>query len=307
MSRLVSRRAWLGGLLGLAGCGDCSGASPSVEAPPLPSSAEAPSARWTEVAFPATDHFQAEHAVISRQGSGEVLVALHGRGEVDKGLKGGARGWRDDYALDRAIVRAAAPPLTTEDFLGFVASTRLDALNHSLNENPFAGLAVACPWAPALRDRSPAGTEPFARFIIEDLVPRARREAPAQATERNGIDGVSMGGRLALHIGLRHPEVFHTIGALQPAIRDADVPELVRLAQTAQERRGDAFALRLATSTDDYFREAVLALSKALNDAGVKHHFVETPGPHDYAYNRGPGAYEMLLWHERLLRGLPAP
>ena len=26
-----------------------------------------------------------------------------------------------------------------------------------------------------------------------------------------------------------------------------------------------------------------------------------------YVWNEGPGAYEMLLWHERVLRGLPAP
>jgi len=305
---MMSRRAWLSGLLGLAGCGDCAGAQPGgASAPPLPPSAPAATARWTELSFPATERFQAEHAVISKQGEGQVLVALHGRGEVDEGLEGGARGWRDDYALDRAIVRAGAPPLTREDFLGFVSDSRLRALNASLAEHPFVGLAVACPWAPALRDRTPAGSEPFARFIIEDLIPRARREAAAQTSRLNGIDGVSMGGRLALHIGLRHPEVFRTIGALQPAIGEPDIPELVSLAKAAAAKVGDDFAFRIATSTDDYFRPAVLALSKALARAGVKHALIETPGPHDYAYNRGPGAYEMLLWHERRLRGLPAP
>ncbi len=258
------------------------------------------------MAFPASDHFQAEHAVISKQGQGQVLVALHGRGEVDKGLQGGARGWRDDYALDRAIVRAAAPPLTPDDFLGFVNDSRLGALNASLAAHPFVGLAVACPWAPALKDRSPAGSEPFARFIIDDLIPRARKEASAQSSTLNGIDGVSMGGRLALLIGLRHPEVFRTVGALQPAIGERDIPELVALAKAAAGKVED-FNFRLVTSTDDYFRPAVFAFSKALNEAEVKHVLIETPGPHDYAYNRGPGAYEMLLWHERRLRGLPAP
>ena len=27
---------------------------------------------------------------------------------------------------------------------------------------------------------------------------------------------------------------------------------------------------------------------------------------HSYRFNRGPGAYEMLLYHDRALRGLPA-
>jgi iron(III)-salmochelin esterase len=27
------------------------------------------------------------------------------------------------------------------------------------------------------------------------------------------------------------------------------------------------------------------------------------PGGHDYTFNRGPGGIEMLLWHDRVLRG----
>jgi hypothetical protein len=32
---------------------------------------------------------------------------------------------------------------------------------------------------------------------------------------------------------------------------------------------------------------------------------VTVPGPHDYEFNRGPGAYEMLMFHDRVLRGQP--
>ena len=37
------------------------------------------------------------------------------------------------------------------------------------------------------------------------------------------------------------------------------------------------------------------------------HDLVIVPGPHDYAFNRGPGCAEMLLWQERALRSLPSP
>jgi hypothetical protein len=30
-------------------------------------------------------------------------------------------------------------------------------------------------------------------------------------------------------------------------------------------------------------------------------------GPHDYVFNRGPGGIEMLLFHDRALRGEAAP
>ena len=44
----------------------------------------------------------------------------------------------------------------------------------------------------------------------------------------------------------------------------------------------------------------------ALNAEHVAHEFVVVAGPHDYAFNRGPGGIEMLLWHDRVLRGEPA-
>ena len=30
-------------------------------------------------------------------------------------------------------------------------------------------------------------------------------------------------------------------------------------------------------------------------------------GPHDYVFNQGPGGVEMLLFHDRALRGEPSP
>ena len=61
------------------------------------------------------------------------------------------------------------------------------------------------------------------------------------------------------------------------------------------------------SSERDPFLDAVKALGKALQRREVAHLVVITPGPHDYVWNQGPGSYEMLLWHERVLRGLPAP
>jgi len=218
----------------------------------------------------------------------------------------GARGWRDDYDLDLAHQRLQSPPLSKKDFHGFVAGERLTQLNASLAAKPYAGLTVACPYTPALPDRSLAGARGYAAFVTEVLLPQLRKELGLTADRaRTGIDGVSMGGRLALLIGLSHPELFGAVGTLQPAISVGEAEWLAQLAKTANARR--PLKLRLVSSSDDPFLPAVRAFAQQLGKLQVPHQVIVTPGPHDYIWNRGPGSYELLLWHERVLRGLPAP
>lgn len=274
--------------------------------PPPPASPSDPE-RWRELRFAPSEAYQEEELATVLVGKGRpLLVALHGRGEAGRGLEAGARGWRDEYDLGRADERLHAPPLRAEDLLGFVRPERLARLNESLRASPFAGLCVACPYCPVLTDASETGSRPFGRFITEQLLPRVRSETGC-ATERTrtGIDGVSMGGRLALLVGLSHPEQFGSIGALQPAIRADEAEMWSALARRARERAD--FSFRLVTSEADFFRPAVEKLSERLRADGVTHELLLTPGPHDYVYNRGPGSFEMLLWHERVLRGLPGP
>ncbi len=58
-----------------------------------------------------------------------------------------------------------------------------------------------------------------ARFICEELIPYADAHfQTAQAPEDRFIGGFSMGGLLALEIGLRHPELFGKVGAYSPAL-----------------------------------------------------------------------------------------
>jgi predicted esterase len=280
--------------------GEAGAAAVDASAPP-------PSSAWQELPFAASDAYpEAELVALRVKEKAPLLIALHGRGEAGRGLEAGARGWRDDYHLDRAIARLEAPPLRSDDLLGFTRPERLAELNASLASHPYAGLAVACPYTPIVADRSVEGAAPFAGFLRDKLIPAAgeRLGAPA-ARERTGIDGVSMGGRLALLVGLSHPEVFGAVGALQPAIRPGEADWLADLAVAARDKA--RLSLRLVSSEDDPFLEAVRALGAALDKRGVEHRVVVTPGPHDYAWNRGPGGYEMLLWHERVLRGLPPP
>src|SRR5262249_6428119 len=114
------------------------------------------------------------------------------------------------------------------------------------------------------------------------------------------IDGVSLGGALSLRIGLGNAEAFGAVGTLQAAIGEDQVPEFTELARAARSKNAGVH-LRLLTSKDDYFRRAIRSASEAWRSAGIDHDFEDLPGPHDYPFNRGPGAIEMLLWHDRIL------
>ncbi len=235
-----------------------------------------------------------------------VLIALHGRGEALKPPIEGALGWPRDYALLHAFDRLRAPPLTDLDYGGFSDRDRMLETNASLAKAPLAGLIVACPWLPDLTSTSTRESDVagYAKFVLDVLLPRVRRETPAYATpEATGIDGVSLGGAIALRIGLTSPEAFGAVGGIQPALTESQTPEWTSLAQAARARR-PGLKLRLLTSHDDYFREAIISLSRSWTAAGITHDFAEVVGPHDYSFNRGPGSIELLLWHDRALSRL---
>jgi iron(III)-salmochelin esterase len=297
---VIPRRRALTAALALAATAAC-------DRDPSPATKPQSIGRWREIGFPADALYpEREHAAVLVEEHAPIVVALHGRGEASRGVEAGARGWRDDYALDHAQARVRQPPLTKADFHGFVQDARLDALNTSLNAAPFRGLNVACPHAPALSDRSVAGAGVYGRFLVDRLIPRVREIANAPAKrEATSIDGVSMGGRLALQIGWTHPNVFGAVGALQAAIGVKEADALADLAGRAHATRPQR--LRLVSSDADPFLPAIVALSEALARRNLVHELIVTPGPHDYVWNKGPGSYELLLWHERVLRGLPAP
>jgi enterochelin esterase-like enzyme len=233
-----------------------------------------------------------------------VLVAFHGRGESLKGPKRGARGFVDDYAMPAAIRRLHSPPLTPDDMLGFATTERLAMLNRVLKDVPYHGLIVVCPFLPDILRGSHAFDEgrALAGFVVDELLPRVYKETPAIGTPATtGVDGVSLGGRASLHVGLFRPEAFGAIGALQPAF---DVEEAARFADLAKDARdkNKRFSLRLLTSDEDYFLEPTKELDRALSVRGVMHDLEVVVGPHSYEFNRGPGVYEMLTFHDWALR-----
>jgi iron(III)-salmochelin esterase len=282
--------------------------SPPSAAPPRALDAPRRELTWTfdEGAFGPTDVVISIPEGAAPTARFPVLVALHGRGESLKGSQRGARGWFDDYELGVAMQRLRKPPLTASDFQDYVKRERLRRINRSLAQHPYQGLIVVCPFLPdVLRgDDAFSAAEPLAAFIVDVLLPRVYAKTPAiGSAATTGIDGVSLGGRAALLVGWARPLAFGAVGALQAAIDGAEVERFVELGSHALQEN-PKLALRLLTSEQDHFLRVNQRLSSELSSHGVRHQFLRVVGTHSYRFNRGPGAFEMLLFHDRALRGL---
>lgn len=314
----LPRRSFLAGITTmLAGCTRCGSSTSSANArppdpsatvlpppPPIPEGGTGPRGTVITETWTLGSDGRAVTIVPAWRKPDEkmpLLFALHGRGEAQKGPDLGVLGWPKDYALLKAIDRVCAPPLTTDDFEGFVEAKRLEAHNAALAAKPFAGLVIVCPYSPDVDLRKPKQIADYGAYLTQTVLARANKELPVVGTPAaTGIDGVSLGGALSLRIGLGNAEQFGAVGTLQAAIGEDQVAELTDLARAARSKN-PKLALRLLTSKDDYFRRAIKACSQSWRAAGIEHDFEEVPGPHDYPFNRGPGSIEMLLWHDRVL------
>lgn len=241
----------------------------------------------------------------SMQNRMPVLIALHGRGEALRGPEAGARGWPDDYGMLRAFERLLSPPLSAEDFGGMIDGERLRRWNRSLRERPYRGVIVVSPYlADELKPRHLlADASRYGAFLLETVLPRVSREAPALADPAaTGIDGISLGGRASVLVGLIHPRRFGAVGGMQPAFGKKQVGQIAGLLVQAR-RENPTLRFRLLTSKQDVFLDVTNRLSAAIAQRGEPHRMDIVEGNHSYEFNRGPGVYEMLLYYDRVLRG----
>jgi len=230
-----------------------------------------------------------------------IVIAFHGKSESLLGPQRGHAAWVERYGLGKAYEALLGGVLTPLAFGGLVRERELAGLNAELAARPFAGLVTVGVYTPDLLRARPEEVERYARWVALELLPQLRAQLPvASAVPRQaGVDGVSLGGMIALEVGLRFPEVFGAVGTMQPAIRGREA-ELATLAERA--RAVHAQRLRLLSSDGDPFLPAARALSQELRKRRIAHELVVYPGRHDYAFNRGPGSIELLHFHDHALR-----
>jgi predicted esterase len=229
-----------------------------------------------------------------------VLIALHGRGEsVDPDRA--HLGWPSLYRLADAFEALMNGRVSRASYRGFARDEHIAYVNESLRAQPFRGVMVVTPYVPDVM-REELGSErmrALGEWLSGPLLAavRERFEGAARTREGTGIDGVSMGGRVALEVGLTHPEAFAGVGAIQPAIRGNEDA----LAELAAQAPSPQRIHILASEGDTALLPAARRMSSALAERRVSHTLAVVPGPHDYAFNRGPAGIEMLLFHDRAL------
>lgn len=230
-----------------------------------------------------------------------VLIALHGRGEALKTPEQGARGWPSDYGMLHALKRLSSPPLTENDFGQMVTQERLKIINRTLSNRPYRGLIIVSPYIPNQFGRHlQSDANIYGRFLTQTLLPKIYLELPATGTVADtAIDGVSLGGRAAIVIGLTHPAQFGAVGGIQAALGATQIQMVVRLLESARQQNPH-LAFRLLSSTEDVYRDVTVTLSQKLLDAGLPHEMAIVEGNHSYEFNRGPGVFEMLLYYNRI-------
>ncbi len=224
-----------------------------------------------------------------------VLVALHGAGEARRGRGRGHLGWPRDYALGDAFAALLRGRLRSSDYGEMVGEAHLRRRNRALRSRAFAGMVVVAPYTPNLLPEPVHAPSivAYGDWIAGALLAAVRERVEVASSSVAGIDGVSLGGRMALEVGLTHRDAFASVGAIQPAIR-GHVPEIAALLDAER-----APALRLLSSEADPFLTATRELSEAWTS--TPHELLVLPGPHDYSFNRGPGSIELLFFHERAL------
>lgn len=208
-----------------------------------------------------------------------LVVLLHGLGETGD-PRMGAWAWLERYGLG-----------TSYDRLRAAGTLR--------------GLVLVCPYMPDLPIGDTRAFDAYARWLVDTVVPRARREAPV-ALDRPAwthLGGCSLGGHFSIEFLLRRPEAFAAWAGVQTAISEAAGERYAqKLASLGSAPGGAPRSFLVETSSLDPFRAGSAALARGLTQAGTQATLVELPGPHDQPWLRRSGTARMLQWLDDLPR-----
>lgn len=233
-----------------------------------------------------------------------LLLLFHGLGETGD-QKLGAHAWTKLYGLATSASRLLHPPLVAGRYR-FLTAERAQQLNEQLEREPYRDMVMVCPFTPNVY-RAPstaAALDRYARWLAGTLLPEVQKRVPVSDEARHwGIDGCSLGGYVALEVFLRCSNLFRTCGVVQPAIGKHRVATYAqRLAEL--KSKGLEHRYHLESSSGDPYRDATVALGRALTRLQIAHELCVPPGPHSQPWLREVGTLEMLYWHSRELATL---
>ncbi|MDE6269107.1 MAG: esterase family protein [Muribaculaceae bacterium] len=150
-------------------------------------------------------------------------------------------------------------------------------------------------------------------FIIEELVPRIDSLYPTiPSPAARAVSGLSMGGHGAMWLGLRHPDVFGSMGSMSGGLDIRPFPEnwlmserlgtieaapeeweshtVINIIPDADPAAGQH--ITIDCGVDDFFAGVNEAAHKALLERGIHHDYTVRPGAHS-----GPYWHNSLFYH----------
>lgn len=145
------------------------------------------------------------------------------------------------------------------------------------------------------------GKARYEDFLVQEFLPAIEARYRTRAGRANrGVSGVSMGGYGALHLALRHPELFSAVSAHSPAIIDK-LPAFIAPTQGGSIRArvlGGVFG----SPPDPVFWEknSPLTLAKTVNLAGLKIYF-DCGDQDDFGFETGAIALDKVLTSRHVL------
>ena len=187
-----------------------------------------------------------------------VLYLLHGWGGNEDAW---TRRGHADQLLDQMITRGSAKPMIVVMPLGYGDMTFLTN-----------GFEV---WRD--QDQISNNVNLFSQELINQIMPQVDKTYDV-ATDRDhrAIAGLSMGGLESLTIGLRHPELFASIGGFSSAIFPVAGPDLTKLDAKTENLK----LLWVACGTDDDLLSINRIFEMHLREEGLPVTAIETPGRH---------------------------
>jgi len=124
----------------------------------------------------------------------------------------------------------------------------------------------------------------YERDLLEDVIPlveRTFRTIPDR--KHRAIVGFSMGGGQAGRIGLRHLETFSQVGIMSAGMAGGPETEpMASLAANAAKTNKMIDLLWIACGREDTAMKGAKTLHQSLEQAGIKHTFLETEGAHHW-------------------------
>jgi putative tributyrin esterase len=142
--------------------------------------------------------------------------------------------------------------------------------------------------------------ERFEDYLVEDLVGWVEHAFPVKAgREARVVGGLSMGGYGAMLLGLKHPEMFCSVGCHSSAFEAAQSPSLTRIFGPSggeAQKANDLFllassagpealpALYIDCGEDDFLIDSNRRFHSHLDSLQIPHTYSEFPGKHDWAY-----------------------